>query len=50
MSIVLLYLTVTLRHHMTQKVGKAGNAIGHEFWRDLCEEHKIATESSEVVD
>lgn len=23
------------------QVGKAGNQIGHEFWRDLCDEHKI---------
>jgi len=23
------------------QVGKSGNAIGHEFWRDLCLEHKI---------
>ena len=24
------------------QVGKAGNNIGHEFWRDLCEEHGVA--------
>eukprot|EP00747_Dinoflagellata_sp_TGD_P164546 gnl/TRDRNA2_/TRDRNA2_184622_c0_seq1.p1 gnl/TRDRNA2_/TRDRNA2_184622_c0~~gnl/TRDRNA2_/TRDRNA2_184622_c0_seq1.p1 ORF type:complete len:539 (+),score=91.43 gnl/TRDRNA2_/TRDRNA2_184622_c0_seq1:75-1619(+) len=24
------------------QVGKAGIGIGHEFWRDLCEEHKIS--------
>jgi tubulin beta len=23
------------------QIGKAGNAIAHEFWRDLCEEHDI---------
>mmetsp|Transcript_51033 Transcript_51033/g.114880 ORF Transcript_51033/g.114880 Transcript_51033/m.114880 type:complete len:511 (+) Transcript_51033:132-1664(+) len=23
------------------QVGKSGNAIGHEFWRDICEEHRI---------
>jgi len=23
------------------QVGKAGNQFGHEFWRDLCEEHKV---------
>jgi tubulin beta len=23
------------------QVGRAGNNIGHEFWRDLCEEHQI---------
>jgi tubulin beta len=23
------------------QVGKAGNQIGHEFWRDLCDEHRV---------
>lgn len=23
------------------QVGKAGNQFGHEFWRDLCDEHRI---------
>jgi len=27
------------------QVGKAGNQIGHEFWRDLCEEHRIEYEN-----
>ena len=31
------------------QVGKSGNAIGHEFWRDLCEEHKISQEASELM-
>eukprot|EP00452_MALV-II_sp_L67-6_P000232 gene232-5_t len=31
------------------QVGKCGNAVGHEFWRDLCEEHKIATDTSEAM-
>ena len=30
-------------------MGKAGNAIGHEFWRDLCEEHKINFDGSESM-
>lgn len=31
------------------QVGKAGNAIGHEFWRDLCEEHMISYDHSESM-
>eukprot|EP00929_Paragymnodinium_shiwhaense_P078548 TRINITY_DN40734_c0_g1_i1.p1 TRINITY_DN40734_c0_g1~~TRINITY_DN40734_c0_g1_i1.p1 ORF type:complete len:530 (-),score=86.26 TRINITY_DN40734_c0_g1_i1:76-1665(-) len=23
------------------QIGKAGNGIGHEFWRDLCDEHRL---------
>lgn len=28
------------------QVGKSGNAIGNEFWKDLCVEHCIETESA----
>eukprot|EP00440_Ansanella_granifera_P008630 gb/GFBE01009349.1/.p1 GENE.gb/GFBE01009349.1/~~gb/GFBE01009349.1/.p1 ORF type:complete len:538 (+),score=141.19 gb/GFBE01009349.1/:1-1614(+) len=27
------------------QIGKCGNAIGHEFWKDLCEEHHIETKN-----
>mmetsp|Transcript_9241 Transcript_9241/g.20642 ORF Transcript_9241/g.20642 Transcript_9241/m.20642 type:complete len:511 (+) Transcript_9241:60-1592(+) len=27
------------------QVGKTGNAVGHEFWRDICEEHRIDFQS-----
>jgi len=35
----------TSREIIHIQVGKTGNQIGHEFWRDLCEEHKINYES-----
>eukprot|EP00397_Hematodinium_sp_SG-2012_P021702 GEMP01022440.1.p1 GENE.GEMP01022440.1~~GEMP01022440.1.p1 ORF type:complete len:508 (+),score=91.00 GEMP01022440.1:98-1621(+) len=35
----------TAREIIHLQVGKAGNAIGHEFWRDLCVEHKIDYET-----
>lgn len=31
------------------QVGKAGNAIGHEFWRDICSEHGIFADGSELA-
>lgn len=31
------------------QVGKSGNAIGHEFWRDLCVEHRIDFDGSELA-
>eukprot|EP00928_Gymnodinium_smaydae_P087263 TRINITY_DN71548_c0_g1_i1.p1 TRINITY_DN71548_c0_g1~~TRINITY_DN71548_c0_g1_i1.p1 ORF type:complete len:520 (-),score=108.47 TRINITY_DN71548_c0_g1_i1:41-1600(-) len=30
------------------QVGKAGNMIGNEFWRDLCVEHRIQMEKEET--
>lgn len=32
------------------QVGKSGNAIGHEFWRDLCGEHRIDYSGREDMD
>lgn len=30
------------------QVGKCGNAIGHEFWRDIAKEHKIDFTGSDL--
>lgn len=37
--------TASAREIIHIQVGKSGCALGHEFWRDLCEEHKIEHES-----
>ena len=39
----------TAREIIQIQVGKAGNAIGHEFWRDLCEEHEISYDESTAM-
>ncbi|CAD7948636.1 unnamed protein product [Amoebophrya sp. A25] len=31
------------------QVGKCGNAIGHEFWRDIAQEHRIAFEGTDQM-
>mmetsp|Transcript_8918 Transcript_8918/g.23912 ORF Transcript_8918/g.23912 Transcript_8918/m.23912 type:complete len:547 (-) Transcript_8918:28-1668(-) len=30
------------------QVGKSGNMMGHEFWRDLCMEHGVMSDGSEM--
>lgn len=32
---------------ITIQVGKAGNSIANEFWRDLCQEHKLCLDSAQ---
>eukprot|EP00916_Digyalum_oweni_P002917 GHVL01005378.1.p1 GENE.GHVL01005378.1~~GHVL01005378.1.p1 ORF type:complete len:627 (+),score=110.79 GHVL01005378.1:68-1948(+) len=35
------YVASSLREIITLHVGRAGVNMGHEFWKDVCEEHRI---------